>query len=316
MRVVVSGATGFLGGHLCRYLNGQGHEVIGVGRDPEKGAKLDVRFEAVDLGTSDALKRVAEADSFVHCAALSSNWGRREAFERANVTGTRNALAIAERLGVKRFVHISSPTVAFRFRDQLNLSEDTPVPAPVNAYAASKQQAEHIVRASPAVGPIILRPRGIYGPGDSALLPRLLRAAQSGALPLINHGQAVTDLTYVDDVVQAIDLALMAPDICNGRTYNISGGEAISIKSIISQAAEAAKIPVSFTGIPVALAMTAARIAELTANLTPGRPEPLFAAYSVGVMAYSQTLDISAAKRELGYSPHISFADGLRRTFS
>lgn len=316
MRLVVSGATGFLGGHLCRYLSGQGHEVIGLGRDSEKGAGLGARFEAVDLSTSEALNGVSSADAFVHCAALSSNWGRRIDFERANVTGTRNALAIAERMGVKRFVHISSPTVAFRFRDQLNLSEDAPLPGPVNAYAASKQHAERLVRARPEISPIILRPRGIYGPGDSALLPRLLRAAQSGALPLINHGETVTDLTYVDDVVRAIALALTAPDICNGRTYNISGGEPLSIKAIITQAAQAAKIPVSFTGIPRILAMTAARIAEFAANMTPGRPEPLFTAYSVGVMAYSQTLDISAARRDLGYTPHISFADGLRRTFS
>lgn len=316
MKIVVSGATGFLGGHLCRYLNGQGHELIGLGRDPEKGANLGMRFEAIDLGTSDVLTSVAQADAFVHCAALSSNWGRREDFERANVTCTGNALAIAKRLGVRRFVHISSPTVAFRFRDQINLAEDAPMRSPVNAYAASKQRAEAIVRACMEVCPIILRPRGIYGPGDSALLPRLLRAAQSGTLPLIRHGEAVTDLTYIDDVVQAIDLALMAPSPCNGRTYNISGGEALSIKSIITQAAEAAKIPVSFTGIPTVLAMAAARIAEWLAVLTPGRPEPLFTAYSVGVMAYSQTLDVSAARRDLGYTPQFSFADGLRRTFS
>lgn len=316
MRIVVSGATGFLGGHLCRYLSGQSHEVIGLGRDAEKGKRLGMRFEAVDLSTSGALNSVASADAFVHCAALSSNWGRRSDFERANVTGTRNALAIAERLDIKRFIHISSPTVAFRFRDQLDLSENAPLPAPVNAYAASKQQAERLVQTSLAVGSIIVRPRGIYGPGDSALLPRLLRAAQSGALPLINHGQAVTDLTYIDDVVQAIDLALMAPDTCNGHTYNISGGEPLSIKSIITEASAAAKIPVRFIGIPMAIAMTAARIAELTASLTPGRPEPLFTAYSVGVLAYSQTLDISAARRELGYTPQVSFADGLTRTFS
>ncbi len=315
MKIVVSGATGFLGGHLCRYLTAHGHEVTGLGRDVARGAALGVPFEAVDLADADALSTVSSADAFVHCAARSSNWGRRRDFDRANVAGTHNALTMAERLGVRRFIHISSPSVAFRFRDQLNLGEDTPFPHPVNAYAASKQQAERLVRARAAVGPIVLRPRGIYGPGDTALLPRLLRAAQSGALPLIHHGEAVTDLTHVDDVVSAIALALAAPDACLGRVYNISGGEALTIKAIITQSAAAAKVPVRFTAIPYGLAMTAARIAELAATLTPGRPEPLFTAYSVGVMAFSQTLDIAAAARDLGYGPRVTFAEGLGQTF-
>ncbi len=315
MRVVVSGATGFLGSHLCRHLKTMGHEVIGLGRNVTRGATLvsdGIAFHALDL-SREALPPVAQADVFVHAAALSSNWGRRRDFEAANVTGTRHALDMAGRMNVRRFVFISSPTVAFRFRDQLGQKESEPLPSPVNAYAASKRAAEILVRAYPET--VILRPRGLYGRGDTALLPRLIRGARSGALPLINHGEAVTDLTHVDDAVEAVIAALEAPDTVHRRTYNISGGEAISIKSIIEQACQGAGVAPRFTGIPTGLAMVAARTAELVASLTPGRPEPLFTAYSVGIMTYSQTLDIAAAARDLGYMPKVPFDEGLRRTF-
>ena len=315
MKIVVSGATGFLGGHLCRRLVELGHDVVGLGRDAAKGTSLGIPFEAVDLGVTSRLTGIESADAFVHCAAMSSNWGRRSDFELANVTGTHNALAMAQKLGVRRFVHISSPSVTFRYSDQLAVREDAPLPHPVNAYAATKQRAEAIIHGRTGVPSIVLRPRGLYGPGDTALLPRLLRAVRSGPLPLIRHGDTVIDLTYIDDAVNAIVLALGAPTSCDGRTYHVSGGEALRIRDIAVLSAAAAGVPIRFTGIPAALALAAAHLAELVANLTPGRPEPLFTAYSVGLMAYSQTLDIDAARRDLGYSPQVSFAEGLRRTF-
>ncbi|ESQ73639.1 NAD(P)-dependent oxidoreductase [Asticcacaulis sp. AC402] len=314
MRIIVSGATGFLGGHLCRHLHRLGHEVIGLGRDTAKGAALrldGIAFHSFNLAASGINPALPAADAFVHAAALSSNWGPRSSFQAANVSGTCNALDLAEKLGAGRFVFVSSPSVAFRFRDQFEQKENDALPPPVNAYAESKQQAEALVRVRPNT--VILRPRGLYGRGDTSLLPRLIRAAKDGALPLLRHGEAVTDLTHVDDVVGGITCALMSRAT---GTYNISSGEPLSIKSIIESACRHAGITPRFTGIPVGLALLAARSAELVARLTPGQPEPIFTAYSVGVMAYSQTLDLSAARRDLGYAPQISFVDGLGRTFS
>ncbi|EGF93561.1 uncharacterized protein ybjS [Asticcacaulis biprosthecium C19] len=314
MRIVVTGATGFLGGHLCRHLHRLGHEVIGLGRDATKGAALKIDgigFHALDLALPDADLALPPVDAFIHAAALSSNWGPRKAFHAANVVGTRNALSLSDRLSAGRFVFISSPSVYFRFRDQLDQAESDTLPPPVNAYAESKQQAEALVRAH--TNAIIVRPRGLYGPGDTTLLPRLIRAAKEGALPLLRHGDAVTDLTHVDDVVGGVTCALISRAT---GTYNISGGAPQTIKSIIEQACAHAGIAPRFTDIPVGLALFAARTAELLARLTPGQPEPIFTAYSVGVMAYSQTLDLTAAWRDLGYVPQITFADGLRRTFA
>ena len=313
-RVVVSGATGFLGAHLCTQLKAQGCDVLALGRDLAKGAALGVPFEAIDLGELSALRSWQSADAFVHAAALSSAWAPREAFERANVAGTRNALTIARNLGVQRFVFISSPSIYFRFCDQVGVREGASLPVPVNDYAATKVIAEDLVRGS-GLNTIILRPRGIYGPGDTALLPRLIRAAAK-PVPLLRKGKAVTDLTYVDDVIDAVFCALTAADNLGGHTYNISGGEALMIRDVITQSAAAAGITARFQGLPVAIAMAAARMAEMIARRRRDKPEPMITAYGMGVLAYSQTLDISAARAELGFTPRVDFSEGLRRTFA
>jgi len=318
VKIVVTGATGFLGGHLCRYLHRLGHQVLGLGRDPEKGAALmaeGIAFEALDLADASRIETWGQADALVHAAALSSAWGASQAFERANVTGTRNAIAIAHQMKVRRLVFISSPSVGFRFRDQLNMSEAQPLPPPVNAYAASKATGEDMVRRS-GLDAIILRPRGIYGKGDTALLPRLIRAAETRRLLLLRQGQAVTDITHVDDVVSAIVQAIEAPARFSGRTYNVSGGEPVKVRDIIVRAAEAAGVAARFRPVPVLLALGAARLAESLARLSPAQPEPVITAYGVGVLAFSQTLDLSAARNDLGYRPRIGFAEGLQRTFA
>lgn len=316
MRIVVSGATGFLGGHLVARLVADGHAVIGLGRNQAAGARLaasGARFVPVDLATTSNALASETADGFVHCAALSSNWGTHAAFHAANVTGTANAIALARRLGVARFVHISSPSVYFRFADQLAVAEDMPLPPPVNAYAESKAAAEQLVLAATDLSPIILRPRGLFGPGDTALLPRLVRAARRGPLPLLRGGEAVTDLTYVDDVVEAIVAALAAGPVATGQTINISGGEPQTIRHIAEAAARKAGVTVRWRPLPIGPALFGVRLIEAIAAALPGRPEPVVTAYSLGVLAFSQTLDISRAKTLLGWQPRIGFAEGLGR---
>ncbi|ENN86857.1 NAD-dependent epimerase/dehydratase family [Rhizobium freirei PRF 81] len=321
MRVIVSGATGFLGNRLCAFLQENGHEVIGLGRNVDKGRHLEARgtrFVSVDVSASPSesmLKKLGHADVFVHAAGLSSAWGSRATFLQANVAGTRHALTMARAAGVRRFVFISSPSVTFRFSDQADLREDTHLPIPVNAYAESKQIAERDVLAASDLSPIILRPRAIYGRGDVALLPRLIRAAEKGPLPFLRGGRASTNLTYVDDVVRGIVCAMDAPQEIAGRTYNIAGDEALPLRLIIESAAARAGIKVRWRAIPWPLALGAARLAEAVALLRPDKPEPVMTAYALGTLAFTQTLDISAAQREIGFKPQIRFEQGLHRTF-
>ena len=317
-RIAITGATGFLGGALCRRLLADGARVLALGRDPEKLAALSALGAETlshDLSDGPPLSQGAGISHVVHCAALSSAWGTRAAFEAANIDGTRSALAFARANGARRFVHISTPSVYFRFRDQPGVREDAPLPPPVNAYAATKGEAEALVRAETGLDTLILRPRGLYGTGDAALLPRLLRAAQSGPLPLIREGTAETDLTHVEDVVDAVIAALNAPANLTARVFNVSGGQPLPVRLIAESAATRAGISVRWRKMPAGLVFGAARILEFGANLHPGKPEPRVTAYGAGLFAFTQTLDLTAARTHLRWTPRIGFEEGLARTF-
>lgn len=314
MRVAVTGATGFLGGHLVTRLLADGCEVVAVVRDRAKAAALQKRGAAIVLGDlTGRVETPLNADAFVHAAALSSNWGRRVDFLAANVDGTDTAITLARAMGVRRFVHISSPSIYFRLADQLGVQEDIALPTPINPYAETKAIAEQRALAATDLQPVILRPRGIYGQGDTALLPRLVRAARRGPLPLLRDGQAVTGLTHVDDAVEAIMAALDAGDAAVGRAINISG-EARRVRDIADAACARHGIDVRWRALPTGLALAGARMMETICAALPGRPEPIATVYSLGLFAYSQTLDTARAADLLGWQPRISFDEGLSRT--
>lgn len=316
MRVIVTGATGFLGGALTRQLRALGHDVIAMGRNAQKLVALHVigaRAVALDLATAQTFEHVA--DALVHCAALCGPWGRPEEYHAANVIGTQSALNIARAARVRRFVHISTPTVYFRFADQADVREDAALPPPVNAYARTKRAAETIVLAETDLDPILLRPRGLYGAGDTTLLPRLIATARKRPLPLMRGGRAVTDLTHVDDVVAAIIAALNTKSALSQRIFNISGGEALNVRDVAERTAQRAGVKLRWRPLPTAFVLNYARALETASRLHPAYPEPLITAYGAALFAFTQTLDISAAKAQLGWSPAIRFDEGLARTF-
>lgn len=322
MVVLVTGASGFLGSHVLGRLAAMGMPAIGIGRDGERCSALEQAGHVVirhDLSrpfdaTLDA--RLAKVEEIIHCAALSSPFGRLKDFVAANVTATRNMVDFAKRQGVGRFVHISSPSVCFAFRDQLGLTEDAALPEPVNHYARTKREAETVVLAEPEIHPVVLRPRGIYGAGDRALLPRLIKAAASRPLPLFRGGRAAIDLTHVDDVVDALMAALAAPREAEGQIFNISGGEVLPVRRIADEACARAGLKPRWRAMPLVPAMLAAGLMETVALALPGRPEPPVTRYGLGLFAYAQSLDLSKARRMLGWEPKIAFEQGLDRTFA
>jgi nucleoside-diphosphate-sugar epimerase len=320
-RILITGATGFLGGALCSALFKAGRTIVATGRDAVNLAALSSNsFETVALDLTgtfsiETAPALGGVTSIVHCAALSSPWGRRADFDRANAIATANLVAYAKAIGVSRFVQISSPTVYFQYADQLNVNEQMVLPSPVNDYARTKREAELAVLAVPEIGPIILRPRGIYGEGDTSLLPRLVRAARAGPLPLFRDGVARTDITHVEDVVSAIIAALNAPATLNGETFNISSGEPLPLSSIVERACAIAGLVPRWQTMPVRPALMAARVLETACRFMPGYPEPRVTAYSLGILAYSQTLDITKAARLLTWQPQINFDKGFARTF-
>jgi len=316
-RFLITGATGFLGGTLARHLSGIGADVVATGRDATKMPKACAGFtcDLADDLTQDVISRSKGVTTIIHCAALSSPWGSDAAFRQANVTATHTVIALAKAVGASHLIFISSPSVYFQFADQFAVPEDMTLPPPVNAYAATKVAAEKRVKAC-GIPFTILRPRGLYGAGDTTLLPRLLRAAQAGPLPLFHDGAVCTDITHVDDVVGAIMAVIANKDASAGQVFNVSGGVPLPIKDVVEKVCDLHNVPLRWRPLPLRPALGAVRLTEWIARLRPGRPEPKVTAYGLGIFAFSQTLDLGHIQARLAWTPQISFEAGLACTFA
>lgn len=314
-RVLVTGASGFLGGHVVRMLDARGIAVCAQGRDTARlafDAGVDVCVTALDDVT--ALTAAARGcDAIVHAAALSAPWGARQDFVDANVTGTANVITAARTAGVRRLVHISTPAVLFDGRDQHLLDDAAPYAAHHGShYARTKHAAEELVRAAtPYLETVMLRPKAIYGAGDRALVPRLLQAARRGALPQIGDGTNAVDVTHVDDVVHAIECALVTSRGV-GQTFLVTGGEHVQLWGMIRALLAGVGLPAPGRTVPLSVVMVAATAMEAVSMIT--HREPTLTRYSAQILARTQTYDISRARDLLGYSPRVSSADGLART--
>lgn len=318
-RILVTGASGFIGSHVADHLSASGHQIVANGRCPKRLQLLQgtaARLVVADLCT-DALEPLAEAcDAVVHCAALSSPWGTAESFSRANVLATRRLLDASRRAGVRRFIHMGSPSIHFRFADQYGIDERFEPPRRwITDYARSKWESELCVRSAAASGleALVLRPRAVFGERDQAILPRLMAIADRGWFPLIHRGEAVIDVTYVANLSRLVEQCLGADIVADGRAYNVTNGAPIRVGELVAKLFSAMGRRVRLIPVPRGLAVAAAGIAERIARIRPGRPEPRLTRYGVGVLGYSQTLDISLARRELDYVPAVSIDQGIER---
>lgn len=315
---LVTGGTGFLGQALARRLRDGGWIVAALGRNATIGARLEaegIRFIQADLADAAAMaKACAGQDVVFHSGALSVPWGPYEAFYEANVLGTHHVAEGCLVGGVGRLVHVSTPSLYFDGRDREWIKESDPLPARgVNHYAETKRLAEQMVDAAAARGlaTVTIRPRGIFGPGDTTILPRLVKANAAGRLPLFDGGRARIDLTYVENVVDALLDCARAPDSALGAKYNITNGEPVAVGDLLPRVFAA--IGVAFNPKPLAAwqGLAAATALETWARVTSG-PEPLLTAYAVGLLSKHQTLDITQARDKLGYAPRVSLDAGIQ----
>ena len=317
MKALVTGATGFLGGALVRRLNNMGWDVTALGRNVSKIDQLEsegIRAFQLDLKDKNAMAAACKDQEIVfHCAAFPSPWGSFEKFYQANVIGTRNVIRGCEEHKVKRLVYVSTPSLYFGYSSRMNVKETDVLPEPVSNYAATKILAEQEVDEAFAKGlpTITIRPRGIFGPGDTVISPRLMPRLRSGRLPIIGDGANVVDLTYIENVVDALLLCAESPTNTLGKKYNISNDEPIKLwewlKKICDELGfQYPKIKISY---PVAHGLAAAL--EAACTLIPTHPEPPLTRMAVNMIANSTTLDITAARRDLGYSPRVSVDEGF-----
>lgn len=317
-RVLVTGGTGFLGGSLARALNKLGYEVTATGRNEAKGEELrreGIAFVACDLADTEKMVQLCDRQDYVfHCGALSSTWGQYSYFYDSNVIGTRNILEGCRRYEVGRLIYVSTPSLYFDYTDRLDISESAPLPhKAANAYAETKRIAEQEVDRAFAAGlPVItIRPRAIFGPGDQAILPRLLRANRQGRVPLINGGQALIDMSYIDNVVEALLQCMSSPEHTLGKKYNITNGEPLPLIHLLERLFTSLEEPLRGKKISYRTAYAAASLLEWKARLTRSEKEPLLTRYTVGLLGNSITLDLTAAREGLNYIPQVTIDEGI-----
>jgi nucleoside-diphosphate-sugar epimerase len=318
MNILITGGSGFLGQHLARALLDQGHQVRLMGREMESARGLiDAGAQPIvaDLRERAAtIAACASAEVVYHVGALSAPWGRRADFYAINVGGTAAVLAGCRLHAVRRMIYVSSPSVVFDGRDHRNLTEAAPYPRRfASVYSLTKKLGEDLVNAAGWCETVIVRPKAIFGPGDRSLLPRMIAAARQNRLPQIGDGQNLVDLTYVENVADALVQALDAK-AATGKTYMITNDEHVRLWDVIRMVLRRLGISSNLRRVPLAAALVAASLMECRATLT-GR-EPLLTRYSAAILGRTQTYDISAARRDLGYAPRISVADGIERTLA
>jgi nucleoside-diphosphate-sugar epimerase len=319
MKALVTGATGFLGGALARRLHSMGWDVTAAGRSQGGLAELHslgIQTVQAELSDGQAILRACKDQEIVfHCGAFSSPWGKSTEFYTANVLGTENVIRACMENQVNRLAYVSTPSVYFRYEPRLNVREDAELPPPVNEYSRTKQMAEAKIDAAFNEGlPVVtIRPRGIFGPRDTSILPRLIQRLQSGRMRIIGDGENITDMTFVENVVDALVLCAESPAENLGKKYNITNGEPFHLWRMIERVCGQLNLEFPARKIPYNIAHNLAAVLEAVYRALPSQPEPPLTCYSVFVISQNATLDISAAKKELGYQPKISMDEGFEK---
>ncbi|MFC1830158.1 NAD-dependent epimerase/dehydratase family protein [Thermodesulfobacteriota bacterium] len=320
MKIIITGATGFLGRNLAEHFHDDGMQVVITGRSPDVGDELQkkgIEFQKADILDLNELNHaVSFADCLIHCAARSGPWGRYRDFYENNVVGTQNVVSACRNHGIKKIIFISTPSVYFTGEDRYDISESEPLPErQASHYSKTKLISERELLALQHEGfkVIIFRPRALFGPYDNTFVPRILRLAEKKQMPLVNDGQALIDITYVDDFVDAVRKALFAPDDAWNEVYNISNGDPISVKEWFSEVLRIFDRPFRPKNIPEPAAKILAGIMEFVSYLPLVNREPPMTRFSVGYMAKSMTLNIDKAKQKLGYSPRVSNQEGFEK---
>jgi nucleoside-diphosphate-sugar epimerase len=320
VKVLVTGATGFTGGHLAATLAARGDEVRALVR-PKSRARFDrsplaaagvIAVEG-DLTNAASMRRAAAgAEVVYHIAATYREAGQPDAAYRAtNVQGTRHVVEAAREGGARRVVHCSTGGVHGHIANP-PANEDAPF-NPGDVYQETKLEAEHLAREfgrSTGLDVVVARPIGIYGPGDTRFL-RMFRGLARGRFPLIGSGQVFYHLTFVDDLVEGFRLCGTVPEAA-GRTYVLAGPRYTTLEALLGLVARELHVEPPATHLPVWPFWTAGLLCEMVC--IPLRIEPPLYRRRVDFYTKSRAFDTTRARTELGFAPQVDLEEGVRRT--
>ena len=317
---LVTGGTGFLGRRIVERLLAQGRPVAVAGRTPAPDLEArGIRFVRAPLEDAQAVRAAcAGAETVFHVAAKVGVWGPYAEYHRANVLGTRAVIEGCRAHGVRRLVHTSTPSVVYNGRDLAGADESLPLtrrcPSP---YPLTKAEAEALVLAAHAGGlrTVALRPHLLWGPGDPHLIPRLVASARAGRLLIVGSGGNRVDMVHVENAADAhlaAEAALCDPGSpAGGRAYFVTNGEPVVFWEWIHKLLAALGEPPATGRISLGAASALGALCEAAWALLRLRGDPPMTRFIASELAHDHWFDIGAARRDLGYAPRISMAEGM-----
>jgi ornithine--oxo-acid transaminase len=322
---LVTGATGFIGGHLAQRLVQEGHQVrclVRASSDTTLLDGLDVEIAVGDLTSAGSLARATQGCRYVfHCGALVSDWATVEEIARINDGGTRSLLEASVAASVERFIHFSTTDV-YGYPGKAAVDERHAATRFTNWYAQTKLAAEAQVRRIEkmnALDTVILRPATVYGPRSTDVVGEIARAMRHGNMLLVDRGRAVAGLCYVDNLMDAAALALHH-DAAPGHAFNVSDGVDITWKEFTDDLARGLGCSQARWSLPFWAANGIGfslehgyRVLRKTTRLTMA---PLLSRQAVHVLAKDQDFSIRKAREMLGWEPRVDYATGLEATLA
>jgi nucleoside-diphosphate-sugar epimerase len=303
MHIAVTGATGFVGGAIVEHLGAAGHDVLAIGRRG-RPANFRHRYVAWDLAADGPPPPdLAACEAIVHAAAHVAPWGPEAPFRRVTVAGTERLLGVIDpraRLVVIGSASVYDPRVPYTDAPE----RDAPVDAKryLNAYARAKADQERMVLAA-RPDAVVLRPRAVWGPGDSNLLPRILARVRGGFLPLPAGGRHPMSTTHLSSLVEAVAAAIEHPRVAG--PLNVADATPTTAADLLGTLFEALGMSVRIIPVPSGVAWAAAAAAESLWRVTGRRDEPPLTRYAVAGLARPFTLDLTRLHEVLGVRPDI-----------
>jgi len=316
MKIFITGASGFVGGAAARRLADQ-HDLYAMARSPRSADKVRANgCTPITCSLDDVQpEHLQQCDAVIHAAAFVEPWGTRQEFWHANVTGTERMLKVAQEAGAKRFVHIGTEAALFDGSDMVQLDETAPYP-PRTPFLYSETKREAEIRVLKADVPnefttISLRPRLVWGPGDTTILKNLVELVDNGSFRWINRGAAKTSICYIDHISQAIEAALTRGR--GGHAYFITDEEDCTMRELITEMLATQDREPGNRNVPKGLAMFLAGSIETVWKLFGIKKKPPVTRFSVAITSAECTLKNGKARQELGYAPEVDFKTGMKR---
>ncbi|GAB4096028.1 NAD-dependent epimerase/dehydratase family protein [Brachybacterium horti] len=314
--VLVTGASGMLGGAVAERLRDRGDAVRAFQRRPA-GIPGVADVQGSLTSAEDVRRAVDGVDAVVHLAAKVSISGPEEEYRAINIGGTGNVVDALRERGGGALVNVSSPSVAHLGTAIVGLGATPADPAHARGpYARTKAAAEQLAMAADGHDGLLVtsvRPHIVWGPGDTQLVGRIVQRAAAGRLPLLDDGMALIDTTYVDNAADAIVAALDRVEDVHGESFVVTNGEPRTVRDVFGGFCDAAGVPRPTLRVPGAVGRLAGRLVEAVWAVRPGEDEPPMTEFLAEQMSTAHWFDQRATQDRLRWKPAVSVDEGFDR---